>query len=201
MKDYIIFHKSNIDKIGISKTSIFIILLIFLFPFLFLTYLNELELAISVTLFFVFMLLLNIGIMLPSFLKIKYKLKISNDGVSFYLFAPSQGYRFPSYRRYYIQFSNIKNYIIKKQSLIVYYQNNYGLYNTIKKRKIKNLRSENLSEIKNIMSQKIGEKNNIEFKQPVLAWLWQNFHLTLILAMITTIFVAIIYKMMKFFYE
>ncbi|MCD4705811.1 hypothetical protein K8R61_01895, partial [bacterium] len=197
MKDYIIFHNSTIDKIGISKTGISIILLTFLFPFLFLAFLKEFELAIFITLFLVFILLLNIGIILTSFMKIKYKLKIANDGIAFYLFAPSQGYRFPRYKRHHIQLSNIKNYIIKNQSLILYYQKNHGFYNMIEKRKIKNLSPENLSGIKNIMSQKIGEKNNIEFKQPVLAWLWQNFHLTLILVMVATAFVAIIYKVIK----
>ena len=135
--------------------------------------------------------------MLPSFLKIKYKLKISNDGIAFYLFAPSQGYRFPSYRRHHIQFSNIKNYIIKKQSLIIYYQKNYGLYNTIEKRKIKNLDSKDISGICNILSQKIGDKNNCRFKQSVISWLWQNYHLTLLLVIFTTICIAIIYNGIK----
>lgn len=194
MKDFIIYHKSTIDKIGIPITGIFIFFLVFLFPFLFLTYLNEIELAISVTLFFIFLIILNAGIILPSFLKIKYKLMITNDGISFYLFAPSQGYRFPRYKRHHIQFTNIKKYMLKNRSLILYYQKNHGLFNMIEKRKIKNLGLENFSEIKNILSQKIGDKNNIKFKQPVLAWLWQNFHLTLLLAIIVTIFVALIYK-------
>lgn len=197
MKDYIIFHKSTIDKIGISKTTILITLLIFLFPFLFLTYFKEFKLAISVEVFFVFILLLNIGIILPSFLKIKYKLKITNDVIAFYLFAPSQGYRFPSYRRYHVQFSSIKNYIIKKQSLIICYQKNYGLYNAIEKRKIKNIDSKNISEISNTLFQKIGDKNNCGFKQSIVSWLWQNYHLTLLLIIFTTICVALIYKGIK----
>lgn len=201
MQDYTIPHKSIIDKIGISKIGIFMTAVVFLFPFLFLTYLNQIELAISITLFFVFLIILNVNInILPSFLKIKYKLKITNDGIAFYLFAPSHGYRFPSFRRHHIQFSSIKNYVIKNDCLILHYQKNHGFYNMIEKRKIKNLSPENLSEISNILSQKIGDKFNAGFNQPIFAWLWQNFHLTIILAMVATVVIAIISKTIKNFF-
>ena len=197
MKDYTIKHNSTIEKMGISKIGTCFIALLFLFPFSILIYLSEFKLAFSVISFFGFILFLNIIIILPSFLKIKYKLKITNDGIAFYLFAFSQGYRFPCFRRHHIQFSSIKNYIIKKHSLTLYYQKNYGLYNAYEKREIKNLTPEECLEIKNILLKKIGDKYNTNFKQSLFAWLWQNFHLTLILSMAITICLALIYKYLK----
>ncbi len=199
MKDYIVFHKTVFEKIGKLSVSIFAFFLIV--PSIILIYLENYQMALGIYLFFLFILLLNILILSPSFIKIKYKLKITDDGISFYLFVPSRANdesRYPTYKKYYVQFSEIKNYVIKNQSLILYYQKKDNFY--IEKRKINNLKSENLFEISNILLQKIGDKFNTGFKQPIFTWLWQNFHITLILAMITTIIVAVIFKIINNFF-
>ena len=199
MQDYIIYHKFIIEKLGISKTTFYVVILIFLFP-PFLFYLNAFSLAFPLLIFLGFILFLNIILILPSFIKIKYKLKISSDGIAFYFFAPSKGYAFPRFERHHIQFSDIKDYLIKKHSLLLYYQNNHGLYNAIEKREIKNLNPEECSEISNILLQKIGDKYNSGFKQSLLSWLWQNFHITLLLLILITVCLALLYKFIKNFF-
>jgi len=187
MEDYTIEYKSIVEKLGVSKNVLLIIVLILFSPIFAALYLKAFDIIVYLIIFVGFLLLLNGPFIIPSFIKIKYKIKISNDGISFYYFAPSLGYRFPRFEKKYVQFSNVVNFKIKKHSLVLHYGQNYGFFNSSEKSEISNLTSKECVEINTILLQKIGNKNNARFRQPFFSLIFQDQNFALILIIIITI--------------
>jgi hypothetical protein len=181
MGDYVIKYKSIIEKLGIAKSILCIVILIILLPFFVSLYLKAFELALYYLFFAGFILFANIFILLPSFSAINYKLKITNNEISFFVYSPVG--RFSKFEERHVQFPDIQNYIIKKNSLIIYFLKNNKLFKVYEKRRIESLSSEECSEINNILSQKIGDKYNSGF-EPLFAWFWQDPTLNIILLLV-----------------
>ena len=199
MDDYIIKHKSIIEKLGISKSIFYIAVLIIFSPSFVTLYLKDFELFFYYLIFWVFILFINTVLLLPSFSKIEYKLKITSNEITFFSYALSPGGIFSRFVNRQVQLTSVKNYIIKKHSLILHYQNNSGLGHPIEKITIRNLSSAECSEISNILLKKIGDKYNSGFRQSLLAWLWQDIRSTILLAMLITICLAVLIKFIQSF--
>ena len=199
MEDYIIKHTSIIEKLGISKNIFCVVVLIILLPSFVPIYLRDFQLLFYYLIFLVFILVINTFILLPSFLRMDYKLKITSDEIAFYSYSLSPGGIWSRFVNRHVQFSDIKNYTIENHSLILCYKHSFGLGNAIEKVKIRNLSPEECSRISDILLEKIGDKHNSGFKQSLLAWLWQDIRSTILLAMLITICLALLIKFVQSF--